>query len=108
MSYFKDNYRTSCCMAEKREALAIEEAANECGLHLKVRAKRNVRNLPNAWDDIPKPKMQKSWKKLRKAAQFQPVEVEGDKILVIRPQYIPYGYCPENMPTMFLREYQCV
>jgi hypothetical protein len=52
-------YRSMKTMQERKASLAAKED------EIPWRARRNFRNLPNAWDDYPR-FMQKNWKKFRK------------------------------------------
>ena len=61
MSYFRNMKTTS----ERRRAVADEDEGH-------VRAKRNARSLPSAWDDVSvKARDDRSWKKFRKT-KFKP------------------------------------
>ncbi len=59
------SYKTPRTRQEAAQAVATEEAL-EMGFHIKIRAKRNARNLPNAWDDKPC-HSEKNWKRHRKS-----------------------------------------
>ena len=42
------------------------------GYQVKIRAKRNHKNLPNAWDDLMKGYHRRTWKRYR-TTQYKPV-----------------------------------
>jgi len=60
---FRQWYKSTCNMNERRAVEAWEDDEDAP----KVRAKRNLRHLPNSWDDIPKSRNHdNNWKQYRK------------------------------------------
>lgn len=56
------------CMNEKRRWTEDFKLIKE--YHIKFRIKRSISNLPDTWDDIPKGRTTKGWKRSRKQKQW--------------------------------------
>ncbi len=88
------SYKTPRTRQEAAQAVSIEEAL-EMGVRVRVRAKRNARNLPNAHDDVPC-NAERNWKRhRRKQWEASPPQAMGkaDQELTSR-FHLLWGCCP--------------
>lgn len=53
-------------MGYLRHPKTTQERRYSCDYQVKTRAKRNMNNIPNAWDDKPEAWTGNNWKKHRK------------------------------------------